>query len=58
VRARGSANDGYIHDEHAAEAIDVAVVYGAGHVPAIVRGPRSRYGYIACGGAWLDLFAL
>ena len=40
-----------VHDEHAAEAIDVAVVYGAGHVPAIVRGLHSRYGYITRSGA-------
>jgi hypothetical protein len=42
------------HEERAAEAIEVAVVYGAGHVPAIVTG-LMRYGYRPRSGEWLTL---
>jgi hypothetical protein len=47
-----------IHDEHSDEPINVGVVYGAGHVTAIVRALHQRYGYIARSGEWLDLFSL
>jgi len=38
-----------------AERIDVAVVYGAGHVPAIVRGLHQRHGYRPCTADWLTV---
>jgi tetratricopeptide (TPR) repeat protein len=41
-----------LHDERRSEPIEVAVVYGAGHVPAIVHGLR-RLGYVARSGDWL-----
>ncbi|MEV0156278.1 hypothetical protein AB0H57_21470 [Micromonospora sp. NPDC050686] len=37
------------------ERIDVAVVYGAGHVPAIVRGLADRHGYRPRGAEWLTV---
>lgn len=37
------------------ERIDVAVVYGAGHVPAIVRGLADRHGYRPRTGDWLTV---
>lgn len=38
-----------------AERIDVAVVYGAGHVPAIVRGLYQRHGYRPRTADWLTV---
>ncbi len=38
-----------------AERIDVAVVYGAGHVPAIVRGLADRHGYRPRTAEWLTV---
>ncbi|MFI7608209.1 hypothetical protein ACIBTV_24105 [Micromonospora sp. NPDC049366] len=38
-----------------AEPIDVAVVYGAGHVPAIVRGLADRHGYRPRTGEWITV---
>jgi len=37
------------------ERIDVAVVYGAGHVPAIVRGLMARHGYRPRTAEWLTV---
>ena len=44
-----------LHDERATEDIEVAVVYGAAHVPAIVHGLRDRYGYRARSADWLTV---
>jgi hypothetical protein len=44
-----------IHGERKDEPIQVAVVYGAGHLPAVVRGLSSRFGYRAAGGEWLTV---
>jgi hypothetical protein len=41
-----------IHEDHGDDAIEVAVVYGAGHVPAIVRGLGSL-GYRPRSSEWL-----
>ncbi|MFC0504777.1 hypothetical protein [Micromonospora costi] len=38
-----------------AERIDVAVVYGAGHVPAIVRGLADRHGYRPRTAEWITV---
>ncbi|MFC6020844.1 hypothetical protein ACFP2T_32325 [Plantactinospora solaniradicis] len=43
-----------LHEERGDEAIEVAVVYGAGHVPAIVTG-LMRHGYRPRSGEWLTL---
>lgn len=39
------------------ERIDVAVVYGAGHVPAIVRGLVTRHGYRPRTAEWLTVLS-
>jgi hypothetical protein len=39
------------------ERIDVAVVYGAGHVPAIVRGLYERHGYRPRTADWLTVLS-
>ncbi|SIQ34343.1 hypothetical protein [Micromonospora avicenniae] len=39
----------------AAEPIDVAIVYGAGHAPAILRGLLDRHGYRPRTGEWLTV---
>jgi hypothetical protein len=44
-----------LHEERSGESIEVAVVYGAAHVPAVVRGSRNRYGYRPHGAAWLTV---
>ncbi|WP_306319706.1 MULTISPECIES: hypothetical protein [unclassified Streptomyces] len=44
-----------IHAAHHTEALRVAVVYGAGHVPAIVAGLRQRHGYRARDAEWLTV---
>ncbi|GAA1737521.1 hypothetical protein [Luedemannella helvata] len=44
-----------VHEERAVEPIEVAVVYGAGHVPAIVHALSERYGYVARSGDWLTI---
>ncbi|WP_217241601.1 hypothetical protein [Streptomyces sp. AC555_RSS877] len=46
---------GQIHAERADEPIRVAIVYGAGHVPAIVSGLMDRYGYRAREAEWLTV---
>lgn len=47
-----------LHEERAAEPIDVAVVYGAAHMPAVVRGLNATYGYRPAGGEWLTVHGL
>jgi hypothetical protein len=34
-----------VHEKRSGESLEVAVVYGAGHVAAIVHGMLERYGY-------------
>jgi hypothetical protein len=46
---------GEIHAERDDEPIRVAVVYGAGHVPAIVSGLVERYGYRPREAEWLTV---
>jgi hypothetical protein len=46
-----------IHNERSRENLTVAVVYGAGHVPAIVKGLH-RHGYRVRSGEWLTLMPL
>jgi hypothetical protein len=47
-----------VHDTCAGEAITVAVVYGAFHVPAVTEGLRSLHGYAVRGADWLTVFDL
>jgi hypothetical protein len=43
-----------IHEERNAEPVDIGVVYGAAHMPAVVRTLAGRLGYRAeRGGEWL-----
>jgi hypothetical protein len=42
-----------IHKERCREPIRVAVVYGAGHVPAVVSGLMDRHGYRPRAAEWL-----
>lgn len=42
-----------IHSEHADEPMVVAVVYGAGHMPAIAAGLAQRHGYRPSDAEWL-----
>jgi len=44
-----------LHEERSGEDIEVAVVYGAAHVPAIVRGLMNRYGYRPHSADWLTI---
>jgi pheromone shutdown protein TraB len=44
-----------IHQRRSQEPISVAVVYGAGHMPAVVRY-LARYGYRASSAEWLTVF--
>ncbi|MET8629068.1 hypothetical protein ABZW30_35945 [Kitasatospora sp. NPDC004669] len=44
-----------IHDERHHEPIRVAVVYGAAHMPAVVRGLLSRYEYRPRDSEWLTV---
>ena len=36
--------------------IDVAVVYGAGHVRPVVSYLRARHGYIVASADWMTIF--
>jgi hypothetical protein len=47
-----------VHDTCAGEAITVAVVYGAMHVPPITNGLRSRHDYSVRSAEWLTVFGL
>jgi SAM-dependent methyltransferase len=42
-----------LHREHHARPITVAVVYGAGHMPAVVEHLREEFGYFVKGAEWL-----
>jgi hypothetical protein len=44
-----------LHEQRSGEGIEVAVVYGAGHVPVIVRGLMDRYGYRPGSADWLTI---
>jgi tetratricopeptide (TPR) repeat protein len=46
---------GELHEQRGSEAIEVAVVYGAGHVPPIVHSLLARYGYRARGAEWITV---
>ncbi|WP_328685214.1 hypothetical protein OG226_44575 [Streptomyces sp. NBC_01261] len=46
---------GEIHAERGDDPIRVAIVYGAGHVPAIVSGLWNRYGYRPRAAEWLTV---
>jgi hypothetical protein len=45
-----------IHKERSADAIKVAVVYGAGHIPAVAAVLVARLGYHARSAEWLTVF--
>lgn len=47
-----------LHEERGNEPIEVAVVYGAGHVAAIVEGLTTRLGYKARSADWLTVAVL
>ena len=47
-----------LHEERCGESIEVAVVYGAAHVPGVVYGMRRRYGYRPRGAEWLTVAEL
>ena len=47
-----------LHEERGGESIEVAVVYGAAHVPAVVRGLLNRYRYRPRGAEWLTVVDL
>lgn len=47
-----------IHEERGTEPIDVAVVYGGGHMPAVVHGLMNRHGYRVRKARWLTVFGL
>ncbi|GAB4055768.1 hypothetical protein [Catellatospora paridis] len=47
-----------LHEERGDEPIEVAVVYGAGHVAAIVEGLTTRLGYKARSADWLTVAVL
>ncbi|MEV0807876.1 hypothetical protein [Micromonospora sp. NPDC050200] len=44
-----------LHEERSGEDIEVAVVYGAAHMPAIVLGLMNRYGYRPRSADWLTV---
>jgi hypothetical protein len=46
---------GRLHADRGDEPITVAVVYGAGHIPAVTAGLRGRYGYRPRGAEWLTV---
>jgi hypothetical protein len=46
---------GRIHAERGREPITVGVVYGAGHVPAVVAGLMDRYGYRPREAEWITV---
>ncbi|HET6214891.1 MAG TPA: hypothetical protein VFE14_18630 [Micromonosporaceae bacterium] len=47
-----------IHEQRGDEDIEVAVVYGAAHIPAVVHGLMDRYGYRARSADWLTVVDL
>ncbi len=44
-----------LHELRGAEAIEVAVVYGAAHIPVVVQGLLERYGYRARSADWITV---
>ncbi|MFD0857065.1 hypothetical protein ACFQ07_32955 [Actinomadura adrarensis] len=48
---------GKIYAERGEEPITVAVVYGAGHIPAVAAGLRDRYGFRPREAEWLTVFS-
>ncbi|MGP4017852.1 hypothetical protein [Saccharopolyspora sp. 5N708] len=48
----------HIHDTRRDEEINVAVVYGAGHVRPVVTHMRSRHGYVVTNGTWMTIYDL
>jgi hypothetical protein len=45
-----------LHQAHQGERLDVAVVYGAAHMPAVTRELLRRYGYRPRTAEWLTVF--
>ncbi len=44
-----------LHEERNTENIEIAIVYGAAHVPAIVHGLNHRFGYRPTSADWLTV---
>jgi len=44
-----------IHRDHAADPVNAAVVFGAGHMPAVAAHLCGELGYIAAGAEWLTV---
>ncbi len=42
-----------IYAEHCEDRMRVAVVYGAGHMPAVAAGLRARHGYLPRSADWV-----
>ena len=49
---------GRLHEQRSTEDIEVAVVYGAGHVAAAVHALNDRYGYKARSAEWITVVDL
>lgn len=47
-----------LHEQHCQENITVAVVYGAGHIAAVVHGLSARYGYTTRAGEFITVVDL
>jgi hypothetical protein len=45
-----------VHEQRSAEPITVGVVYGAGHMPAVVNGLTDRYRYRVRDAEWMTVF--
>lgn len=45
----------HLHETRGTENLEVAIVYGAAHVPAIVHGLSRTYGYRPCSADWLTV---
>jgi hypothetical protein len=45
-----------LHEQRSHEAIKVAVVYGAAHIPAAAHAMRAMYGYVARDGRYVSVF--
>lgn len=45
-----------IHHSHRDDPIDVAVVYGAGHVRPVVSYLHARHGYVVASADWMTIF--
>jgi hypothetical protein len=44
------------HEAHRNDPVTVAIIFGAGHMRAIVRHLIDRHGYVAAAGSWLTIF--